>query len=242
MKLIHLGSGEAVDEALGNNCHLVLSRTKLLLDCGYNAVSRILLYNNRPDFIDAIFISHLHADHFFGLAPLLLRWNTDGRRKPLAILSEERNIKKLKESIESGYAGLSAQFSFPIKWAGVKAGSALGLNEFRLSFAPTDHPASNFAIRIEANGKALCYSGDGMFTAETELLYEGADLVIHEAFKYGLARPGHCYMTALMDMAKRRKVKKVIFCHIERKERKKLIGLRLPKRFSIAKEGDFVMI
>lgn len=73
MRVIFLGVGEAFDAALPNNCHLILSETTLLLNCGFSAVQQVWQYNGEADFLDAVFISHLHGDHCFGLPSPLAR-------------------------------------------------------------------------------------------------------------------------------------------------------------------------
>ncbi len=56
MKVIFLGVGEACDERVPNNSHLILSDTKLLLDCGYSAPPQLWKYNPDASFLDAIYI------------------------------------------------------------------------------------------------------------------------------------------------------------------------------------------
>ncbi|KKQ21582.1 MAG: Beta-lactamase domain-containing protein, partial [Parcubacteria group bacterium GW2011_GWA2_37_10] len=49
MKIIFLGVGEAFDENIPNNSHLVITeRTKLLLDCGMTAAPQVWKFNPDP--------------------------------------------------------------------------------------------------------------------------------------------------------------------------------------------------
>ena len=74
MKVIFLGVGEAFDEDVPNNSHLIeTGKTKILLDCGMTATPQVWKYNKDQNFIDSVYISHWHADHYFGLPGLLLR-------------------------------------------------------------------------------------------------------------------------------------------------------------------------
>ena len=74
MKVIFLGNGEAFDERYPNHSHLVLSdKTALMLDCGDSAVRQIWKYTKDHSLIDALYITHRHSDHLFGIPALLGR-------------------------------------------------------------------------------------------------------------------------------------------------------------------------
>ena len=73
MKVVFIGVGEAGDENYPNNSSIILSDTKLLLDCGFAVPQQLWRYNADQDLVDAIYISHMHADHYFGIPVLLIR-------------------------------------------------------------------------------------------------------------------------------------------------------------------------
>ncbi len=54
-----------------------------LIDCGEGTQFRLLEQKIRPGRLRHIFISHLHGDHYFGLAPLLSTLNLGGRTDDL---------------------------------------------------------------------------------------------------------------------------------------------------------------
>jgi ribonuclease Z len=57
-----------------------------LIDCGEGTQWQMLEYRVRPNQLRAIFISHLHGDHYFGLFGLLGTMHLQGRTQPLAII------------------------------------------------------------------------------------------------------------------------------------------------------------
>ncbi|KTD66307.1 MBL fold metallo-hydrolase [Legionella spiritensis] len=71
MKLLFLGSASGLSESVGNfQSNMVLmadSGKKLLIDCGTDIRFSLSAAKLCPDDIDAIYISHLHADHAGGL-------------------------------------------------------------------------------------------------------------------------------------------------------------------------------
>ena len=221
MKIIFLGTGEAFDENCPNNCLLLdINGYNLLLDCGYSAPIQIWKYNPDQSFLDAIYISHLHADHYFGLPALLVRMWEEKRVKPLKIICFKGWGPMIEAVIEAGYKGFKDRFSFHIEIQEIE-GSQVIEPGIRFVLAPTVHTAVNMAVRVEASEKAVCYSGDGVFTPETEEIYKDADLVIHEAYLYDEKRFGHSRITDLLDMAKRDRVKCLALTHINRNLRKR---------------------
>jgi ribonuclease BN (tRNA processing enzyme) len=220
MKVVFLGVGEAFDEEFSNNSILIRSGTNILLDCGYSAPGNVWRLQSDQTFLDAIYISHTHADHYFGIPPLLVRMWEEKRQKPLTIICPAGSTESVRELIEYAYKGISEKFEFIITFKEADTGKSISLGELRLTFAPTEHPANNHAVRIHDRRNTVCFSGDGMFRKETEELYRDADLLIHEAYSYDMKLPGHACVTDLVHMAKRMNIKCLALTHLQRKFRK----------------------
>ena len=62
---------------------LTIGTDYMLIDCGEGTQFRLLEQRIRPGRLRYIFISHLHGDHYFGLAPLLSSLNLGGRTEDL---------------------------------------------------------------------------------------------------------------------------------------------------------------
>ncbi|WP_461106477.1 ribonuclease Z [Spirosoma koreense] len=62
---------------------LTIGNEYMLIDCGEGTQFRLLEQRIRPGRLRYIFISHLHGDHYFGLAPLLSSLNLGGRTEDL---------------------------------------------------------------------------------------------------------------------------------------------------------------
>jgi len=221
MKIIFLGVGEAFDENLANSSVLVLSdNTNLLLDCGCSIPQQLWRFNKDQSFLDAVYISHTHADHYFGIPSLFYRMHQRKREKPLTVIGQKGIEKLIKELMEFAYKDIFSKFEFKIDFIEVEQGQTIQFNELKLSFAETEHSIDNLALKIDNGEKSFCYSGDGMFNIKTEELYKNSDLVIHEAYLLNEKEEGHACITDLIEMAERNNVKCLAFIHISRDIRK----------------------
>lgn len=224
MKIQFLGVGEAFDNNLPNNSILIISdKTNLLLDCGYSVPQQWFKLNKKPDFLDVIYISHRHADHFFGLPVLLMRMWEEGRQKPITIICQEGLQEFFKNFLETGYKGFSKKFKYKINFVGVKSGEAINFNDLELSFAKTAHSIENLAVRISNKKTAICYSGDGNFVKETEDLYKDSDLAIQETYLYDKKKIGHASIKDSIEMAERNSIKCLALIHMQRDFRKNIL-------------------
>ena len=216
MEAIILGCGEAFDEALPNTSVLVKSTALLLLDCGFSAAPQVWKAVPDPSAIDLIYLSHAHADHYFGMPALLGRMWEEGRTKPLRIVSQAPLLDQLRGALELGYRGMPERYRFPIDYRPANAGDTLEFADVAMDFAETEHSARNLAIRIASGGKSICYSGDGSLTDSSRLLFAGTDLLIHEAYTFE-QRKFHADIPSLLPIADQ--VRRLSLVHIQRRLR-----------------------
>jgi len=236
METVILGCGEAFDETLPNTSVLVRCGLNLLVDCGFSAAPQVWKAAPDAEAIDAIYISHAHADHYFGVPALLGRMWEEGRSKPLVLISQEAILEQIPPAMELAYRGLAARFAYPIEYRLARPGQKLQAGEALLDFADTAHPSPNLAVRIEWNGKTVCYSGDGMFTEASRKLFSGADLLIHEAYSFE-RMPAHADIGGLMEMAEQEGVRRLVLVHVQRKlrrERERILEAIHPRRQRIS--------
>ncbi|MBL8179236.1 MAG: ribonuclease Z [Bryobacterales bacterium] len=226
MKALILGAGEAFDESFPNTSVLIESETNLLLDCGFSVPPMLWRSGAR---VDALYLTHAHADHFFGVPAVLARMCDEPRRDPLPVVTQHDVWQRLRQVLELAYPGSEAKRTFPLVFVPATAGTTVPLNELTLRFAPTRHGIGNLAVRVECGGRAICLSGDGAFTEQSKALYKGADLLFHEAYSFE-QRSSHAHVEDVVAMAVETGVKRLALTHIERhvrmKERARLEALR----------------
>ena len=86
-----LGSGAALPTT-SRHCSaqvVNINGFRILLDCGENTQTQIRVYHQKLQSISAIFITHLHGDHFFGLPGLISSMHLCGRTAPIHIFAPQ---------------------------------------------------------------------------------------------------------------------------------------------------------
>ena len=166
---------------------------RLLIDLGSGALGALQRHFD-PLTVDAVLISHLHADHFFDLSGyyVLRKYHPAGPQPKLPTWGP----RKLRSRVTRAYGlplepGMDEEFSFKaIKKKPFEVGP------FTVTARRVDHPVEAFAFRIEHAGKALVYSGDTAPCRALTDLAKGADLLLAEAsFRDGQDNPPHIHMT-----------------------------------------------
>ena len=175
------GVGEAFDPDEPNSSALVEAHGfTLLIDCGHSAVRALWQRHMPPDQIDAIYLTHHHADHVLGLVPLLDRFGFDGRRRRLAIHTTQWGIGHLRKLFEIGFVRMDEKSPFPLEFHVAATGQDIG--PFAVRLAPTIHAVTTRAIMLSADRRNFVWSGDGRPTAEALALYRDANLLMHECY------------------------------------------------------------
>jgi ribonuclease BN (tRNA processing enzyme) len=156
--------------------------SRILLDCGPGVLSSLLARDAAP--LDAIVLSHLHFDHVADLIPLGFAhvFGLASEWKPPALFAPPGGEARLAALCEASGHGADHLTSCGLTVGEYEPdGPALAIGDARLMFRELIHPGVSHAIRVEAGGAALVYSGD---TAATPALGEhaaGADLLLTES-------------------------------------------------------------
>jgi ribonuclease BN (tRNA processing enzyme) len=198
------GPGEA------SSCYLLESAgTRVLLDCGSGSLS--LLQAIAPLYsIDAVVLSHYHADHIADLGCLQYAARIDmdlGRRaKPLLVYGHGES----PESKKLGYLDFALGSVYD-------EASTVQVGPFSFGFLPTVHPDPCFAIRASLGGFSLVYTGDAGPTPGLAGFASGADLLVCESSLYDDYRgkiPGHMSAGEAGALATAAGVRTLVLTHL----------------------------
>lgn len=219
-ELVFLGTGEAFDPLLPNTSLLYRGERSILFDCGYSVPQALWRVSQDPDMLDAVVISHTHADHCFGLPALCVWMKHNGRTRPLQVLGGPGIRDSIVRLLELGYPRACAPGRcFPIEPRELEPEQKLELGAVSLRAAPSSHSLENFAVRLEEGDSVLCYSGDGAPTAATERLYRSASVLVHECYSLSEATPGHATLRDVTRAAEAAGVGRLYLVHVARAER-----------------------
>ncbi len=226
MKAVFLGVGEACDERLPNTSVWIRTETdgsprSVLLDCGFTVPPLYWSQTEDPEDLDALWISHFHGDHFFGVPALLLRFWETKRSKPLAVVGQPGVGELVEQCMRLAYPGIIDKLTYPLEFFTAEAGRALKVGGLTWRFAETLHGQTDLAVRIDDGKHSVFYSGDGLFSHQSIELARGCDIAVHEAFKLDCPVTGHGSVLQCLDFAARAGVGVLALVHVQRDERRR---------------------
>jgi ribonuclease BN (tRNA processing enzyme) len=196
MRLQVLGCGDAFGS--GGRFHTCFhvdasedSPGGFLIDCGASSLIAIRRFGVEPNRIHTVFLTHLHGDHFGGLPWLILDGQlVSGRTQPLTVVGPPGTAERLPAAMEVLFPGSStAERRFRVVLEEMEAGRPVVTGGVRATAYAMRHPsgAPAHALRIEAAGKVVSYTGDTEWVEDIVAVGHGADLLIAEG--YTVERP-----------------------------------------------------
>jgi ribonuclease BN (tRNA processing enzyme) len=158
---------------------------RLLLDMGNGALGELQRHCGLYD-LDAIFLSHLHADHCIDmLAYFVARYYRydGGRCAQIPVYGPEGTEARLTTAY--AHTPTTSSMSEVFDFHTLKP-STFDIGPFTAHVEKVRHPVEAYAIRLEHGGKSLTYSGDTGVTEVLDELARDTDLFLCEAaFTYG---------------------------------------------------------
>lgn len=165
---------------------------RILLDLGSGALGTLQRYID-PLSVDAVFLSHLHADHCLDLCGyyVLRKYHPHGSQLRLPVWGPEGTALRMAKAYDLDESpGMNQEFDFRPHQDVVRVGP------FTVTSVPVAHPVTAYALRVEAGGRVLAYSGDTGPCAGLEGAARDADLFICEAsFLEGEDNPPDLHLT-----------------------------------------------
>jgi ribonuclease BN (tRNA processing enzyme) len=156
---------------------------RLVVDLGNGALGALQRYCGLYE-VDAVLLSHLHADHCVDMCAYYVARNyrVGGCPDPLPVHGPHGTAERLARAYDMDeHPGMKQVFDFITLEEGTFQVGPLSITAARVA-----HPVEAYAFRIEHNGRSLVYTGDTGPCDQLVDLARGADLLLSEAaFTHG---------------------------------------------------------
>jgi len=190
----------------------------LLLDCAPTTGTGLGELGIPRNAIDAVALSHFHADHFAGIPQLLLAAiYEDERRHPLRIAGPpgvEARVRACADAV--GYSLAGRPLPFPLHFVEIGDGASVDLGPARVTAFQTLHDPSScpHGFAVEADGRRLVYSGDTGWFDGLPGHARSADLFVCECTFYENPLPDHLSYRLLSERRDRIGCERLILTHL----------------------------
>ncbi len=196
MRLTVIGcSGSMPGPASPASCYLLEAEGfRLLLDLGNGSIGALQRHAPLAG-IDAVCLSHLHADHCLDLCSYYVArtYSPGGPWPPIPVYGPAGTAQRMAQAYGLPEdPGMTGVFTFRTLTAGT-----CDIGPFRVTTERMNHPIETFGFRFEQAGRALAYSADtGEAPALVRLAAEADMLLCEAGFQSGPGLPAGLHLTA----------------------------------------------
>ena len=165
---------------------------RILLDLGNGSLGQLHRYTD-PLEIDAVLVSHLHADHCLDLCGyyVMRKYHPTGPQPRIPVWGPAGTAERMARAYDLPVdPGMTEEFAF------LEHDGPVELGPFRIEAREVVHPVTAFALRVTAGDRTLVYSGDTGPCAALDEIAAGAHLLLAEAsFQTGDDNPPDLHLT-----------------------------------------------
>lgn len=152
MKLVFLGTGGTYPSKLRNVTSVAVQMPGevVMFDCGEGTQRQLMRSSVSFMKIKKIFISHLHADHFLGLAGLIQSMSLNGREDDITVFGPQGTTATVKAMLSLGYF----ESGFRVLASDLCSEGRMDLGGYSVRFVQADHSIPAIAYAIEEKARA----------------------------------------------------------------------------------------
>jgi ribonuclease BN (tRNA processing enzyme) len=166
---------------------------RILLDLGSGALGSLQRIASATN-IDGVFLSHLHADHCLDLCGyyVMRKYHPQGALPKIPVYGPADTARRMAKAYDLDEdPGMNEEFEF-ISYGAMP----IDFGPFRVTARQVVHPVTAYALRVEAAGRTLAYSGDSGVCHGLDDTARASDLFLCEAsFLEGAPNPPDLHLT-----------------------------------------------
>jgi len=181
----------------------------LLVDCGPDCRQQLL--DAETEQLDAVIVTHDHADHCHGIDDMRSLARRIGRKLPL--WARQDVLDGLARRFEYAFTG--HHFYEPM-FDPVPLGQEAEWADGRFRFVDQPHGGiTSLGLRYDYQAQSIAYAIDFHdMTEEMRNLYQGVDLFICDCFQRD-PHPTHAHLGAVLEWAKELQVGQLLLSHLD---------------------------
>ncbi|UCC73049.1 MAG: MBL fold metallo-hydrolase [Gemmatimonadota bacterium] len=219
MRLVTVGTGTVVpDPERASACHWIEhGGVRLLVDCGAGALQGLARAGLSWGEVGHLVISHFHTDHIGEIPSLIfaLRHGLEvPRQAPLAVWGPA-GVERLFSAWANALGSWLTDPGFEVDIHEMRPGAVAEMGGIRVHVTETPHTEESVALRFEAGGSALGYTGDTGPSRELAEFFRGVDLLLAEcSLPDELVEDNHLSPERLARLAVDAGVRRVALTHV----------------------------
>jgi ribonuclease Z len=224
MKLQFLGILGSVQAEDSGNVSLVITGggSSVLVDVSGSPAQLLLRAGVDPLCLDAVFLSHTHTDHLYGLPSLIHNLWLLKRERPLPVYANRETLDRAR-ALCAVFELEAKKGMFPLQWR--EAEASVSANDFSSEAGlhsqafRVRHGVPTLGFIFAAQGKKIVYTCDTMPMEEYPAAAAGPDMLIHEAGgtednREKLLAGGHSSGADAARAAKSLGANRLFLCHL----------------------------
>jgi phosphoribosyl 1,2-cyclic phosphate phosphodiesterase len=205
---------------------------RLLIDCGPDLREQLLAADVAH--LDAIIVTHDHADHCHGIDDLRQVYYHVGH--PLPLWARGDTLRRLARRFAYAFEGTAL---YPAVLDPIQLTGAVSFGNATLGFTDQPHGGiTSLGIRVDEAGKSIGYAIDFHdMTTDMMALYERLDLFICDCLRR-TPHPTHAHLDAVLRWARELRVGQVLLTHLDKSMDYATLAADLPDWAAPAYDGQ----
>jgi ribonuclease BN (tRNA processing enzyme) len=242
MKFQFLGTGSAINtDSLGSSA---LVNDSILIDAPGGIAQQLFRIDYDLGTLTAIFITHAHGDHIFGLPFLLMEYMLIPRESDLNVYGPVELEGKINQLTRIAFPEAEPERLLGpsrVRYHVTGDGFTVKIGDISISAHRVPHgPVETYGFRLETrSGSRLFYAPDAEFSPTIQTHVETSQVAVLDATAPDVIVPGHMSLLQLRDLAREHTEVKIFATHRGRYDTN---AIELPANLAIAQVGDVISI